>query len=272
MLQGILNTIGTVLNSFGLVLVLALIIGSFVFWKKGREEHYDENELLDLTLMSVLWGLVGARLAHILFHFEDFGLNVLYWVSFWSRPGLHWFGLFLAGLVFFVRFCQKNKWNVYETLDLAVIGIALSQAVVHIGMFLGGSGIGKVTNLPIGYHFAGIFERRHPIGVYGGILWFLVFLFLWWVEGKYRRFEWYQRYKGDSKPGFLVFSYVIALGLVGAILTVLSESVTVVFGLNVDLALRISLLIVGILGLVSRSGIGGKIGLDELFMLRGKKR
>ena len=259
-------------QTFNFIGLVAFLFGSFVFWKIARTEHYEEIEIFDLTLLSVFWGVLGARLLYVMLHFDDFGLNIFYWISFWSKPGLYWGGLYLGGLGMFIKFCQEHKWDVYKTLDLAVIGLSLSQAVVNLGLFLSGAGAGRVTYLPIGVVFPGSFEPRYPIALFAALLWLGMFLFLNWVEGKYRKFEWYQRFKGDSKPGFLVFVYLIALGFIGLILSLLSEPEYVFYGVNMDLALRISIMLTGILGLVGRSGFGTRLNLDEIFFLKRLKK
>lgn len=250
--------------SFGFLSVLALFLGSFAFWKKGREEHYDEHELIDLSIISILWAIIGARIVYILIHFDQFGLNFLYWLSFWSKPGFHWGGLFGVGLIFFLRYCRKRKWNIYSTLDLAVIGVALSQSLVNLGVFLSASAVGATTTTVLGVAFPGSFEKRHPVGLYAALLWLLVFLLLYWLEGKYRRFIWYQKYKGDALPGFLFFVYVISFGLIGGLISLLSETSMVYSGINIDFSLRMVLVLFGFFGIFFRSGLVTRLGYDGL--------
>lgn len=257
--------------SFGFLSVLAFLLGSFAFWKKGCEEHYDEHELVDLFLVTVFSGLLGARLVYILIHFGEFGVNILYWLSLWSKPGLHWIGFFAGGSLAFLRFTRKHKWNYFKVFDLAVIGIALAQALVNLGIFLSGSALGKVTNLPFGVLFPGSFESRHPIGLYGFFFWLAVFGLLWWLEGKYRRFVWYQKFKGDSLPGFLSFVYLISFGLIGAFVSLLSETSLIYYGINLDFVLRILLVFLGTFGLLSRSGLVAQLGIDKSLQRFKKK-
>lgn len=257
--------------SFGLLGVMALLFGSFAFWKKGKEEHYDEHELIDLTLITLLWSLLGARLVYVLMHFSDFGLNILYWFSIWSKPGFHWVGLFGGGTLAFIRYCHAHKWNYFKVFDLAVIGIALSQGLLNLGIFLSASGLGKTTSMPLGVVFPGSFEKRHPIGLYAFFLWMGVFFFLWWLEGKYRRFVWYQKFKGDALPGFLSFVYIIAFGLIGSLTAIFSEVSTIYYGINLDLVIRLILVILGVTGIFVRSGLVAKLGLDKLSLKLKKK-
>jgi len=111
-----------------------------------------------------------------------------------------------------------------------------------------------------------VFEQRHPVGVYGFMLWMNMFFLLWWLEGRYRKFIWYQRSKGDAREGFLTFVYVIALGVIGLILEIVSESSVRVGGVPVDLLERIGLIVGGTLGLYLRSGLSFSQELEEFGM------
>lgn len=250
------------IHSYGVVALTAFVLAGFVFWKRAREEHYDEEEVLDVTLYSVFWAIVGARLVYVLINFGDFGLNILYWLSLWSKPGTVWIGFLGAGFLAFWRQCKNRKWNLYKSLDLAVIGVSLGQALVSFGLFLEG-GVGKVTSLPIGVRFEGLYENRHPVGLYGFVIWLLAFVFLWWVEGKYRRFDWYQRYRGDALPGFLFYSYLIFLGGSGFVLELLSEPAYVIGGVNVEVALAAFFVVIGMLGIYLRSGLVTRLAFVE---------
>lgn len=253
-----------VVGSFGVMLLIAFALGSFVFWKRAKEEYYDEAEALDLVFVAIFWAVVGGRVVYALMHFQEFGFNIFYWLSFWSRPGLVWFGFLGSGLVAVVSYSKKKKWNIFKTLDLTVIGASMAHVIVNLGIFLNGGGVGKVTGLPMGVKFPGTFETRHPIGLYGALVWIFVFWFLWWVESRYRRFVWFQRSKGDARPGFLFFTYLIWLGLIGLGLEFLSEGQLVWVGVNFEIVIRMAIVLVGVTGLYLRSGLSLMGGLGDV--------
>jgi len=254
------------IHSFGVLMMLAFVLATFVFWKRAREEYLDEGEAIDLVFTGVFWALLVARLMYVLVNFGDFGLNVLEWLAFWQKPGLVWEGLMLGGLVAVIKFVRQKKWNLFKVLDLMVIGLALAHSLLHLGLFLSGSNVGTATQLPWGVRFPGVFEQRHPVGVYGFMLWMNMFFLLWWLEGRYRKFIWYQRSKGDAREGFLTFVYVIALGVIGLVLEIVSESSVRVGGVPVDLLERIGLIVGGTLGLYLRSGLSFSQELEEFGM------
>ena len=255
-----------VVHSFGVLVVLALVFGSFVFWRKAREENYDENEIFDLVLGASFWALIGGRIAYILTKFDDFGLNAIFWLSIWSKPGFYWPGIFLGLMIYTISFAKEKKWDILEVLDLAVIGASFAQALIHLGLFLSGSGVGKVTSLPVGIVFPGLFEKRHPVGLYGFILWCFGYVLIAWLENKYRRFEWYQKFKGDARSGFVTFSYAILAGVIRLMLSFVSEPNLVVSGIDMEIVMRLLLIVAGVIGIYRQSGLGTNI------KWRGKKK
>lgn len=244
-----------VIHSFGVILLLAFILGSFVFWQKAREENYDEIEIFDLILACVFWSLLGSRISYILLHFEDFGLNIWYWLAVWVKPGFYWIGLLIGGSLCLYKLTKDRKWDIAEMFDLSVIGLSLAQAITHLGLFLSGSGVGAVTSLPIGVMFPGLFDKRHPVGLYGFFIWLFGFWLMWWLENKYRRFDWYQKFKGDARPGFVAFSYLIFSGFSGLILAALSEPEYVFFGIDLEYPTRVLMIIAGSVGIYLKSGV-----------------
>lgn len=253
------------ISSFLVMGFVGVVLGVFVFWKKAKEEYYDESQILDVALGTMFWSIVWGRVLYILLHFEDFGLNLWYWVSVWSKPGFYWLGFYLGGGYWFIRYCIRHKWDVFKTLDLAVLGLSLMQVFVNLGLFMSGGAVGGVTRMPVGMVFPGTFEPRHPVALYAALFWLVLFAFLWWVEPRYRRFVWYQRFKGDSRPGFLVFVMISAYGLFQTILSFVSESEYVYLGIDVDLMLYICVFLLGLMGFFARSGYGARLGFDEWF-------
>ena len=64
------------LKSLTLLAFLALFFSAFVFWRKGREEHYDTFEIFDAFLLSGIFGFLMGRLFFVVFHFSQFSQNI----------------------------------------------------------------------------------------------------------------------------------------------------------------------------------------------------
>jgi len=108
--------------------------------------------------------------------------------------------------------------------------------------------------LPIGINFPNIFDKRHPVQLYFAILFLLLFIFLSWVEKRYRFFEWYKAGKYSAQSGFIVGVTVMGYGLIHLVLTPLHAQELVIMSIRLDIFLHILLLFVGFFILYVRSG------------------
>lgn len=241
----------TTINVF---LALAFLVSSFIFWKRGREEHYKEELLFDGFLLSGLAGVLAARIGYIALNAGDFGLSLLRWLDVFSYPGFSGsIGLAVMGMYLY-RFAQRNKWDGFEILDFWAPAIALGLAVLHIGMFFDAGGYGLPTDLPWGVIFPGTFESRHPVQLYFALFYVLLFAYLQWVEFHYRTFEWYRSGKKTAQTGFLIAIAMSAAGISQVVFSFLKENLVQLYGVGVDQVVGLVLFLVGVGILYVRSG------------------
>ena len=240
--------------AFGPMLALGFLIGSFVFWKKGKEEYYDQNSLMDAMLISCFWVFIGARLGYIAVRFPLFGFDILKWFSLVAQPGyLGIIGL-VAGYVSLRYFAKKHKWDVYEILDFGALGVTIAYVFINLGMFLNGSGFGNATTLPVGLYFPGVFDKRHPVQLYSMIFSFLLFITLWRLESVYRTYIWYRANKRTAQTGFLIAIFCVAFGIFGAVISFFSNSFFLILGIPLEFFFMLALTLYGIGVLYVRSG------------------
>ena len=67
--------------TIGVFMLIAFLVSGYVFWRKGREEHYQEEELFDAFLLTTLWGAVWARIGFVIINFGNFGFAPLKWLD-----------------------------------------------------------------------------------------------------------------------------------------------------------------------------------------------
>lgn len=242
------------ISTMGVFLALAFFVTGFIFWRKGREEHYAEEEMFDVFLLSIIWGLIWSRIGFVIFHFGSFGFNVLKWLDFSSYPGLLPFLGIVMALLFIASRAKKQKWDVFEILDFSVLAISIGFFLIWIGAFFDGTGYGNPTRLPWGIQFPSLFDRRHPVQLYGAVIYFLLFWFLGWAEQHYRMFLWYRDKKHSAQTGFLFCVFWMVYGLAGAAFALVSPPQMVVFGFPLDIPVRIILFFYGLLLLYTRTG------------------
>jgi phosphatidylglycerol:prolipoprotein diacylglycerol transferase len=56
------------LRSYGLMLALSFFVGLYYVYRRARKEGVSENFVLNLGFLSILSGIIGARLFFVFFH------------------------------------------------------------------------------------------------------------------------------------------------------------------------------------------------------------
>ena len=75
------------LQSLTVLAILALFFAAFIFWRKGKEEHYETVELFDAFLLSGIFGVIIGRLSFVLFNWSVFSNNWWLIFSITQAPG-----------------------------------------------------------------------------------------------------------------------------------------------------------------------------------------
>lgn len=240
--------------TIGVFMVIAFLTAGYVFWRRGREEHYQEEELFDAFLLTTLWGFIWSRVGFVVLHFSAFGFSPLKWLDVMNSPGTFPFLGLVVGGFWLYNHAKKKKWDECEILDFAVLALTAALAIISLGSFFDGSGFGNPTSLPWGVTFPAVFDRRHPTQLYGAVFYMGLYAYLAWLEPRYRMFEWYRNKKHSAPTGFLFGVFCIAYGLYGILLTFLMPPSVTFFEVNIDLPIRVGILVFGIIRLLMQSG------------------
>lgn len=88
--------------SWGVMLAVGVMISAYLLYRKFSEENIHPNHLMNIVLLSVFFGILGARLLYVfLYEWDYYSLHLL--GIFWQHGGLSglvWYGGFIGGLLF----------------------------------------------------------------------------------------------------------------------------------------------------------------------------
>lgn len=247
------------LKSLTVLAILALFFSGFMFWRKGKEEHYDLMDLFDAFIVSGIFGVVVGRLAFVLFNWTSFQQDFGAIINIIKVPGNEPL-LALAGAAFYLsRLAKKHKWDAYELLDFWVTAVSLGMVFVYLGFFLAGTYAGQLTNLPWGIVMPGTFEKSHPVQLYFVAFFLFLFNYLRRVEYRYRTFEWYRFGKKTAQSGFLLSMFLIFSAAFYLLMTLVSLPSMMFQGRVIDAYVYLLALVFGLVMLFKRSGRSLKI-------------
>lgn len=242
------------LRTLSFFLVLGFLMTAFLFWKKGREEHYPEIQLFDGFLLASMLGFVIGRVGYVASQIGLLGFSVFKWIDIFNYPGINGAIGVIAASLYLYHYAKHNKWDTFEILDFWVLSLSGGLAVGYVGLFFDGSAFGIPTQLPWGFTFPGLQEPHHPTQLYFAIFFLIFSWYLSRVEYKYRTFEWYRAGKKTAQTGFLVSIFLIAATAFFLLMTWFKPPVFSFFGVNGDRIASVLGLLFGVGLLFSRSG------------------
>lgn len=184
---------------WGLSLMSCFFIGRYVFKKLNRD---DEKITLAIQYVFV-GGLIGARLAHIIFYQLDFYLaNPEDIIAVW-KGGLASHGGVVGGLAGLYFFCKRHKeFQFFWLLDIGVIAVVMLASLIRFGNLMNSELYGKQTNVPWAFIFTQVDNiPRHAVVLYESISYFFTQIFMLVLFNKYK----------ESKPGLYLVTFLISV-------------------------------------------------------------
>jgi len=140
------------INSFGLMLGLSAIIGSYVLAREFSKRKINPELASSVTVVALITGVIGAKILHL---FENWEMFVADPLTAFSPSGLTWYGGFVIGILSIVIYVKRKGVVVLRFLDALGVALILSYGIGRIGCHLAGDGdYGIPTTLPWGTIYA----------------------------------------------------------------------------------------------------------------------
>ena len=85
------------ITSYGLMLAVAFLVGTWLALREARRLRLDEDRLVSLILVVLVAGVLGARALYVLEHIEEFRGSYLSVLALW-QGGLTLYGGIVGGI------------------------------------------------------------------------------------------------------------------------------------------------------------------------------
>lgn len=237
-------TINPILHWYGLIIVTGILAAAAVVAWLARRDGKDSNHVWDGLVWVVVFGVIGARLWHVLFPAEAMvaaGRDAAWYLShpfdlengpfiIWNG-GLGVFGAVIGGALGVVIYARRHRLDALWWADLAGVALPLGQAIGRWGNFVNQELYGKPTDLPWGVTLdhppAGYdtSDRFHPLFLYES-LWNLVnfaILLVVWL-----------RFRDRLKKGDVLLLYLVLYSFTRFVLEFLRYEPTTLGGVDVS--------------------------------------
>lgn len=146
-MKSVFITLGSInIYWYSIFILFALIIGVFLTIKEAKKHNVSSDLIIDLAFYLVPIAIIGARLYYVIFNFEYYSHAPMEIFYIWEG-GLAIHGAIIAGFVYLVYFCHKQKIKPLLMTDILVISLFLGQAIGRWGNFMNGEAFGPATTL-----------------------------------------------------------------------------------------------------------------------------
>lgn len=166
------------IQSFGLFIVIGIIIFTYLFLRDPRREKLITTEqYYNLLSWSLVAGFVGGRLLYAITNWAT--------IPSWMHLFAFWEGGYslLGGIILLIAlvpyYLKKHRIPPMPLIDLVCVYAPLLQAISRIGCFFAGCCYGLPTTISWGLAVADSCIKLHPTQLYSAGLLFAIFLILY---------------------------------------------------------------------------------------------
>lgn len=146
-----LFTIGPfTIHGYGLMIGIGILVCLIVGLYRGEKKGMNQEAIVDIGLLSMISGFLGAKLLYVIVEFDAFLSNPL---EVLGSEGFVVYGGIVLGIVCAALYCHRKKLVFLKYLDLLAPSISIAQGFGRIGCFLAGCCYGKETTSSIGVVF-----------------------------------------------------------------------------------------------------------------------
>lgn len=139
-----------VIHSYGLMIGIGIICCALLGIYRAKRRNMSQEAVLDIVIISVIVGFLGAKVLYIIVEFQAFLKNPLQLLG---SEGFVVYGGIIAGTLGAMLYCRRKKLVFLEYFDLVIPSVAVAQGFGRIGCFLAGCCYGRETNSFLGVVF-----------------------------------------------------------------------------------------------------------------------
>ncbi|HTI32584.1 MAG TPA: prolipoprotein diacylglyceryl transferase [Miltoncostaea sp.] len=134
---------------YALCLLAGVVAAAYIAARRWKAEGGDPELVLEVTLWSVLGGLIGARLYHDITSWNELSDHWYAPFAIWEG-GLGIWGGVLVGVLVGAWVVHRRGESVLAMMDAAAPGILVAQGIGRLGNYFNQELYGGPTNLPWG--------------------------------------------------------------------------------------------------------------------------
>ena len=244
------------ISSFGVMMVIAFLLGNYLLRIDVVAEGYDAIIADDIIFRAAIGGILGAKFYYLIENIPTgqaadningliniiagiFTLNgerIAFGIQNFGA-GLVFLGGLVGGMAAVSWYIYRKNLNWFKIADLAAPFLVLGHGIGRIGCFLVGDDYGIPTNLPWAIAFPNGLPPTniavHPTQLYEMSAYFIIFFYL-----RYRK-------QNQTFSGEIIFEYLFLGGLSRFMVEFIRTNTKYIFGLSGAQYLSILMMAIG---------------------------
>ena len=244
------------ISSFGVMMVIAFLLGNYLLRIDVVAEGYDAIIADDIIFRAAIGGILGAKIYYLIENIPTgqaadningliniiagiFTLNgerIAFGIQNFGA-GLVFLGGLVGGMAAVSWYIYRKNLNWFKIADLAAPFLVLGHGIGRIGCFLVGDDYGIPTNLPWAIAFPNGLPPTnipvHPTQLYEMLAYFIIFFYL-----RYRK-------RNQTFSGEIIFEYLFLGGLSRFMVEFIRTNTKYIFGLSGAQYLSILMMAIG---------------------------
>ena len=135
---------------YGIIITLGIIFSVLYCSYRAKQEGISYDDLLDMAIFTVIFGVIGARLYYVLTSLSEYD-SFMEMIAIWNG-GIAIYGAIIAGAITIFCVCKYKKINWRKAFDMVAPAVMMAQAIGRWGNFFNGEAYGyEVTSDSIFY-------------------------------------------------------------------------------------------------------------------------
>ncbi len=165
------NLFGRDVAWYGVLITIGMILAVCIAFRLAKKDNISADDLIDLALWSIIFGVIGARTYYVIFTWNEYGYLVTSAVSdgtFWGSIGAFFsnfrdtfinciaiweggiaiYGGVIGGMLVGLVYAKVKKIHILRVYDLLAPAVMIGQIIGRWGNFINMEAHGAETMLP----------------------------------------------------------------------------------------------------------------------------
>ena len=130
---------------YGVIIAIGMLIGGSFILKEAKRVGFNEDQFLDICIITIIVGVIGARIYYVIFAWEYYKDDPLSAFNI-RQGGLAIYGGVLAGIACIYVLSRIKKLSFLKVMDVAMFGVVIGQIFGRWGNFFNREVFGQYTD------------------------------------------------------------------------------------------------------------------------------